>query len=205
MCPTDSSTIRRLPSLHGVPSGWVPPLPRYCEDATTSRCPSRLASFPSLGDTIYGLRPSLFAPSGLQDASAHGPGTSLAVTPLPLHRHGGNETSQVPGRPSFASASFSDPDGISASGHPTLQYGPRQCNCEDSRLMSSRGSIARLLRSLSTLHGHGRPWSCKTRFRLLARLYRVGLTFQQGRDERFQPMRILLSQASLGAIHFDHF
>ena len=38
-----------------------------------------------------------------------------------------------------------------------------------------RGSITRLLRSLSTLHSHSRLWSCKTRFQLLAKLYWVGL------------------------------
>ena len=52
VCPPNGSMTRRPPSLHRVPLGQVPPLQRYYEDATTSRCPFRLASFPSLSDTF---------------------------------------------------------------------------------------------------------------------------------------------------------
>src|SRR5665648_209715 len=48
---------------------------------------------------------------------------------------------------------------------------------------SFRGSITQLLHSLSTLHTRNRFLICKTRFRLLTRLYRAG---------HFLPARFLL-------------
>jgi hypothetical protein len=82
VCPTDSSTIRRLPSLHGVLVGSVPPLHRYCEGATTSRCPFCLASFPSLGNTIYRLRPCSSLPVGFRTLLPMGQGFLSSVTLL---------------------------------------------------------------------------------------------------------------------------
>jgi len=70
----------------------------------------------------------------------------------------------------------STPAGPPRQARSTFRCCPCIVNCEDSRTCCYRGSVARLLRSLSTLHGHSHPWSCKTRFRLLARLYRVGLS-----------------------------
>jgi hypothetical protein len=81
--PAGSSTIRRPPFLHGVPAGQVPPLQRYCEGATTSRCPSRLVSFPSLGDTIYGLRPCILCACRPRDVVAYGWGLVIR----PPYRH----------------------------------------------------------------------------------------------------------------------
>ena len=134
MCPTDSSTIRRLPSLHGVPLGSVPPLQRYCESATTSRCPFRLASFPSLGNTIYGLCPWFFAPHGYQDTFAHGPRVSFSGDPYPASE--GMEPARslkfLGGPPSHLPCSH-DLGGTSGSGHLMLQCSPRKNNCEDSR------------------------------------------------------------------------
>jgi hypothetical protein len=60
--------------------------------------------------------PALRSSSGIRTLLPGGRGLPLAVTPLPLHRHGGNETSQVPGRPYSAFALLSDPGRTSASG-----------------------------------------------------------------------------------------
>ena len=92
--PADGSTIRRPSSLHRVPSGQVPLLPRYYKSAKTSRYPFCRASFPSLGNTIYSRRPYLFAPLGLQDASARGPGVSYLGDPCPTSY--GMETTRSP-------------------------------------------------------------------------------------------------------------
>ena len=86
------------------------------------------------------------------------------------------EASHVPGEPGCAHALFSDPgrpsrpatDGVSVLPSATLTAWATA----NSRF---RGSIARPMRSLSTLHGGGRPSTRKTRFRLAASLDRTGL------------------------------
>jgi hypothetical protein len=65
MFPTDGSTVRCPPSLHWVPSGQVPLLHRYYEDTTTSRRLLTAFRFLHARNTIYRLRPLLFAPAGL--------------------------------------------------------------------------------------------------------------------------------------------
>jgi len=162
VCPTDSSTIRRLPSLHGVPLGSVPPLPRYCEGATTSRCPFCLASFPSLGNTIYGLCPWSSLPIGIRTPLPIGQGFLSLVTLIQLRRHGASEISQVPGQPLFASALLSDLGGTSTSGHLMLRCYPRADNGEDSRSVGtneaqSQGFCNHCLRFTAMVtHGHAR-------------------------------------------------
>src|SRR5208337_4594281 len=59
-----------------------------------------------------------------------------------------------------------------------------------------RGSIAQRLISLSTLHNGGCLPSCKTRFRLLARLFRAGLVTRRVPAKGFTVVTILLSRAS---------
>jgi hypothetical protein len=133
--PADDSTIRRPSSLRRVPSGQVPLLPRYYKGATTSRCPSHLVSFPSLGDTIY-LPTSIYVCS-FQASGRFSPLARGFFLRQPLSgsvRHGDNEISQVPGQPSFAFALLSDPGGTSASGLSTLRCCPCTPNCEDSRV-----------------------------------------------------------------------
>src|SRR5579885_2202319 len=71
---------------------------------------------------------------------------------------------------------FSDPGGNRAPGRTVFGRGPRSGKAQGlPRVCQSRGSIARLQHWLSTLRP--RPYSRgrKTRFRLRARLYRVGL------------------------------
>ncbi len=50
--------------------------------------------------------------------------------------------------------------------------------------------------SLSTLHNGGCPPSCKTRFRLLARLFRAGLVTRRVPAKGFTVVTLLLSRAS---------
>jgi hypothetical protein len=50
--------------------------------------------------------------------------------------------------------------------------------------------------SLSTLRSGGHPPPRKTRFRLLARLYRTGLVTRRVPSERFRAVAFLLSRAS---------
>jgi hypothetical protein len=104
-----------------------------------------------------------------------GPGALVAATPTPLVKWS-RRASQVPGEPWCAYAVFSDPGGTRSSGITVIQLGPRTANAEGyPRVRQSRGSIARLQHWLSTLRsGHHWP-PRKTRFRLPARLYRMGL------------------------------
>jgi hypothetical protein len=52
-------------------------------------------------------------------------------------------------------------------------------------MRSFRGSITRHWDWLSPLRSEGLPSPRKTRFRLLAKLYRAGFVHPQGSDERF--------------------
>jgi hypothetical protein len=77
------------------PAGPVPRLRRYYEGATTSCCPSRRTSFPSLGDTS-GVHSLCSLPGG----RVHRQGLELVTRYLrPGSRRGGNRSSQVPGEP----------------------------------------------------------------------------------------------------------
>jgi len=86
-----------------------------------------------------------------------------------------------PGRPKFpgnpgAYAVFCDPGGTDTPGRYSVPTWPP--DCQSRRLAAgnlSRGSIARREHWLSTLRSAGYPAPRKTRFRLLAKLYRVGL------------------------------
>jgi len=92
--PTDGPTARCPPSLHWVPSGQVPLLHRYYEDTTTSRRPSRLASFPSLGNTIYiACVHAVLCACTPRDALAHGWGICI---PAALTGTEGMETARSP-------------------------------------------------------------------------------------------------------------
>src|SRR5262245_23064298 len=96
---------------------------------------------------------------------------------------------------------FSDPRrdqaGFMGPGVSCLTRPPRAMKTRANRDEKTfRGSIARPLISLSTLRGDGYPSSRKTRFRLLARLYRTGLVNRGDPTEDFTSRMILLSRAS---------
>ena len=92
-------------------------------------------------------------------------------------RHGDDRNSQVPGEPQRAYAVFSDPGGTEPPGPTVVRRGPREVEDGGSpRVIASRGSIARPWYWLSTLRPPDYSGTRrKTRFRLPARLYRVGL------------------------------
>jgi hypothetical protein len=113
--------------------------------------------------------------------------------------------SQVPGRPWCAYAVFSDPGGSAspvANGEGAAA--PPSGNSEGSpRVWQSRGSIARPEHWLSTLRRDRYQPRRKTRFRLLARLYRVGLATHRAATKGFRDAvlhRFPLSRASLVAM-----
>jgi hypothetical protein len=90
---------------------------------------------------------------------------------------GGRQISPVPGEPWCVSALFWDP-GRTGSTRPLrcADAAPPLVQAVGSlREACFRGSMARPPHSLSTLRPRGRPGGRKTRFWLLARLYRVGL------------------------------
>jgi len=80
------------------------------------------------------------------------------------------------GNPHRALALLSDPGRTDASGHYDASAWPPLCPRRRLPQRSFRGSITRLRHWLSTLRRPGYPTPRKTRFRLLARLSRTGLT-----------------------------
>jgi len=143
----------------------------------TMKCSDLLPSFsprfvlPSLGDTV----PCACLRSRKPDAGL-GPGVLRLVTPDQLCRHGDDRNSQVPGEPWCAYAVFSDPGGTEPPGYTVARHGPCELDNKGSpRVIASRGSIARPWHWLSTLRSCCYQPPRKTRFRLPARLYRVGL------------------------------
>src|SRR5262249_7863767 len=118
----------------------------------------------------------------------------------PRFRIGSGRTSQVPGEPCCAYAVLSDPGRI-AGPKPVLgsDTAPASSTAKAPAISSFRGSIARPWHSLSTLRPVGRPTGRKTRFRLLARLCRVGLPTHKVPVKGFRSVSLhcfLLSQAS---------
>ena len=144
--------------------------------------------------------PALCSSSGIRTLLPVGRGLALAVTPLPLLK--ARRQRDLPS--SWATLPRICPVLRPRSDlrvRPLRRFGavPAFPTTETPAIpVIFRGSITRLLRSLSTLHGHGRPWSCKTRFRLLAKLCRVGLATNRVATKGFS-RGILLSQALLGA------
>jgi hypothetical protein len=74
---------------------------------------------------------------------------------------------------------------------------PACVNGGGSREYSFRGSITRHWDSLSTLRSEGLPSPRKTRFRLLAKLYRAGFVHPQNRYERFPSSSLFLLSRAL--------
>ena len=154
------------------PPGGVPRLLRYYEALRFPAEPSGPTSF-SFAGPYHAVAPVFVSPSG--PTPAWGLEHWRAAAPRPPLRWG-RRASQVPGEPLCAYAVFSDPGGIKSPGLKVIRRGPRSGNAEGyPRVRQSRGSIARPGHWLSTLHQDPCGACCKTRFRLRARLYRVGL------------------------------
>ena len=184
MFPPNGSATRRPRPSTGSPRVGFPGL------VSTMRRSDSLRTFSprlvcSLGDTIPRRLSSLR--SGPTTA-AWGPGPS--GTAVPRRRtisSWSRRASQVPGEPSCASAVFFDP-GETDSVRPLRRVGaaPVSMQAKGSRGYCSRGSVARPEHWLSTLRPDGHPSGRKTRFRLPARLYRVGLFTHRAPTKGFQ-------------------
>ncbi len=199
MFPAYGSTTRRPASLHRVLTGRVPLLRRYYQDATTPCRSSRRTSFPSFGGTADGrlrFRSHRRQATNTCDAGhidhpvcPHVPGFRAETTGPPTFL--GNPIVPMPCSPT--------PAGPITPGHSrcvgtapvhTTTKAPAGISLE----AQSHGLGTRCLR----FAGWITPPPRKTRFRLLAKLYRTGLLpvgFQRKVSER-STWLILPSQAS---------
>ena len=186
--PSDGSTARCPPSLHWVPSAQVPLLPRYYEDTTTSRRPSCLASFPSLGNTIHAFIACVLLLRSRQhlDASARGPGISCAGNPFRLLKAWRQRDLPGSWMTLCTSALFSDPGRADVSGHLAHRYCPRNRydeglgNCNLSRL-NHRASVLASYASCT-----GRPNATQGWLLAAGQLYQVGLISHWVMPEGFE-------------------
>ena len=137
-----------FPSLHRVLLGRVPRLPRYYEDAKPSCHPFRRTSFPSFGDTRDVPRDSL--PSGPEVPTGRTWSFGSAL-PLPTFRGRRQDFPRSSGTlPCICPAlrPRSDRRLLTLAGTPTR---PLRLPRQRLRQGNFRGSITRLLHSLSTL------------------------------------------------------
>ena len=170
-----------FPSLHRVLLGRVPRLPRYYEDAKPSYHPSRRASFPSLGDTRGVPRASL--PSGREIPTGRAWSFGSAL-PMPT------DPRETTGLPTF----LRNPLCICPALRPRSDRCPLAITVTPTRPLllpqqrlrrgNFRGSITRLLHSLSTLRRVCYRPTTQDSLRLPAQLYRTGFE-PAGSHERF--------------------
>jgi hypothetical protein len=170
-----------FPSLHRVLLGRVPRLPRYYEDAKPPCHPFRRASFPSLGDTRDVPRASLPSDPEVLAGRAWSLGSAL---PLPILSR------ETTGFPTFlrnppvhlpCSPTPVGPTSLTLAATPTR---PLRLPRQRLRQGNFRGSITRLLHSLSTLRRVCYRPTTQDSLRLPARLYRTGFK-PAGSYERF--------------------
>jgi hypothetical protein len=176
MCclPTAELLDAPLPSP-GSSSAQVPRLPRYYQGAMTSCRPSRRASLPSPGSTPRSARVSPARGRALPRAVfwSWSPGTSSRE----LVR-GDGRISYVPGNPHCALALLFDPGRTHASGHTMRRRGPRSVHHEGSRIRTFEAPSHGFGTGCLRFAGRVTPTPRKTRFRLLARLFRTGSAFR---------------------------
>ena len=172
MFPFSSSVTRRLASLHRIPRGSVLRVYRYHQAAPTSRRPSRLAPFCSLGR--YHALLLVARPRGVAVAGSSSE-LRRCLNPLPsTHTRGDGGISQVPRLPLYEHALLFDPGGPDAprplTTHPMLPSAQLTASAPHS--VTFRGSITQPARSLSTLRSsdYSDRTPRKTRFPLAANL-----------------------------------
>ena len=194
--------IRRPASLHAVPRCvGVPALQRYYQGAATSRRPSRLASFPSLGGAVGAF--CCFAPAGPMNARAAGLGCCGSASPRRLvFRRRRQDLPSSWGTPIAPSPGSSTPAGPPASDHGDAVARPPWWQRRGLLHCRFRGSIHRLWCSLSTLRPGGLPPRTQDSLPAAGQALPGGLD-PQGSNERFQSVLhlILLSQACLAQCH----
>ena len=185
MFPPNGSATRRLRPSTGSSRVEFPGLRGTMRRSDSLRTFSPRLVYASLGDTLpRRLCSSLYAgPTTAAWGLEH---WGLAVPGQWLSR-GSCRASQVPGEPCCAFAVFFDP-GETDSTRPLRWFGaaPVSKQAKGSRGNCSRGSIARLQHWLSTLRPCSYLPGRKTRFRLPARLYRVGLVTHRAPAKGFQ-------------------
>jgi hypothetical protein len=187
MCclPTVGLPDAPLPSP-GSKMVQVPRLPRYYQGAMTSCRPFRRASFPWLGDTTPALvfRP----PSGRALPRTRLPGVGHPVSPA------GFSSVETTGSPTFLGSPAPivllpcspTPAGPTHQATTTRRHGPRADHDEGSCIRpfgaQSHGFGTGCLR----FAGRVTPTPRKTRFRLLARLFRTGLVTRRVPSKGFE-------------------
>jgi hypothetical protein len=195
--PTVELPDAPLPSP-GSQAVQVPRLPRYYQGAMTSCRSSRRASFPSLGGTTQAL---VFRPHAAERDRGRSPGVGHPVAPA------GSSSVETTGSPTFlgnpdcALALLSDPGRTNASGHAMHRRGPRYVHGEGSRIAAFEAQSHGFGTGCLRFAGRVAPTPRKTRFRLLAKLFRTGLITRRVPSKGFKvyPTSILLSQVQRSA------
>ena len=185
------------PSLHGVPAGQVPLLPRYYEVCDSLR-PSRRASFPSRGAT---RRLRLSSSSLRPRTHDRGPGVRTGPPRRAVNVWRPSGPPKFPGNPHVPTPCSSTPAGPlpQALRH---RHGPRIAKTKAPR----EEVISGLNRTASALAVYASPDGSvprrKTRFWLLAKLYQAGLATRRVPTKGFRDVqlhRFPLSRAFLVA------
>jgi hypothetical protein len=164
----------------------------------TSCRPFRRASLPSLGDTTR-------APAFRSHAAGRCRRRCSGVGhPVPPAGNGSVETTGSPtflGNPECALALLCDPGGTDASGPSMRRRGPRSVHDEGSHIAAFEAQSHGFGTGCLRFAGRVAPTPRKTRFRLLARLSRTGLTTRRVPSKGFTmyPTLILLSQVQRSA------
>ncbi len=170
MFPPNGSTDKAPPFPLWGPFGLVPPLLRsYC-GATTAASASRRASFPSLGGTTFC---SLYFALSMPENSHRKPGVGHPCSP-PVYEDGRRSSPRFLVNLLCLCPALRPRSDESARSLQHLHAAPAFRRAEAPTSRTFRGSITRLLHSLSTLHAMHHFLACKTRFRLLTMLCRAG-------------------------------
>ena len=164
----------------------------------TSCRPSRRTSLPSLGDTTQAL---VFRPHTAERCRGRSLGVGHPVSPAGRLVSGDDRISYVPGEPLVLLPCSPTPAGPAHQAITTRRLGPRyvhgEGSCDIAFEAQSHGFGTGCLR----FAGRVAPTPRKTRFRLLARLFRTGLVTRRVPIEGFTmyPTSILLSQVQRSA------
>src|SRR5271166_4058776 len=179
------------PSLRRVPRGGSP-ASAVLRGAPTPVRPFRRTSLPSFGDTT---RASGLLPAAGTRGRGHGEiGVPVPEPDMSVEMDG---SPKFLGTPRVPWPCSSTPVGSVTPGHRGVPTRSPRLTRARTPTRSFRGSIARPRHWLSTLRSGSRLPPRKTRFRLLARLYRAGFVHPQGSNERFlSSSLVLLSQGS---------
>ena len=196
--PTVELPDAPLPSP-GSSAVRVPRLPRYYQGAMTSCRPSRRASFPSLGDTTRSAR---ISPA--RDRAQPWAGLLELVTRYLQPGFGQWKRQDLLrswGTPIVLLPCSSTPAGPTHQAIAMRRRGPRSDHDEGSRNRTFEAQSHGFGTGCLRFAGRVAPTPRKTRFRLLAKLFRTGLVTRRVPTKGFNlyPTFILLSQVQRSA------